>query len=219
MMTYVLRSLIGITGASSRRAYQGQPQSLVIGFVGSVFAISEYRDTVGSVLIGQIEPLMRGNFELAFLGVGPLHCADVPVVSRHFVRSRQWERGFQICAFGFPVDRVAELDAIAGITCRKADGLNELGIFGIALDFDGDANRTALDDFDLCRPANECTRRPLLVFKIHVPRRPLPWVVGRDRQANRRGQELAFELLIKDARYIAALVDRYAITFVFQFRF
>src|ERR1700738_4840493 len=88
---YVLCSLIRITATSSRRAYQSQPQSLVVGFVGTILAVGKYSYTVGPVLIRQIDPLMRGDFELTLLGIRSLHCADVPVVSRHPVRSCQRE--------------------------------------------------------------------------------------------------------------------------------
>src|ERR1700730_14092962 len=82
---YVLCSLIRVTATSSRRAYQSQPQSLVIGFVGTVLAVGEYGYTVGPVLIRQINPLMRGDFELTLLGIRSLHRAEVPVVGRHLV--------------------------------------------------------------------------------------------------------------------------------------
>src|SRR5438128_8066252 len=57
----ILRSLIGIGAASSRRAQQSQTQSFVIWFIRSILTVSEYGYAVGSILIRQIDPLMRGD--------------------------------------------------------------------------------------------------------------------------------------------------------------
>ena len=70
---------------------------------------------------------MRGNFKLALLRVRPLNGADLPIVGRVSVgcRERKWllSDWRPEC---LPVDRVAELNAIARIACRKADSLNKL---------------------------------------------------------------------------------------------
>ena len=58
VVSQILGALVGISAASSRRAHQGKPQGVVIGFIGSVFAIGENGDTESAALIGQINPLM-----------------------------------------------------------------------------------------------------------------------------------------------------------------
>src|SRR6267378_2406204 len=120
----VLSSLIGIGATSSRRAQQRQPQSFVVRFIRGVLTVCEYGYAVGSILIRQIDPLMRGDFELTFFGIRSLNRADVPVVRGHLVRSGERKRSFQICFFSLPIDHVAEFDAIAGITGSKTHGLN-----------------------------------------------------------------------------------------------
>ena len=50
--------------------------------------------------VGQIDPLVRGHFELLRLRGGPLDGADVPVISGHLVRGRQRESRLQIGLVG-----------------------------------------------------------------------------------------------------------------------
>src|SRR5881628_3004557 len=67
MATEVLCALIRIATARSRRAYQSQTQSSVVRFVRGVLAIGEHRHTIGSISVGEVDPLVRGDFELPLL--------------------------------------------------------------------------------------------------------------------------------------------------------
>ena len=58
VVSQILGALVGISATSPRRAHQGKPQGVVIGLIGSVFAIGENGDTESAALIGQINPLM-----------------------------------------------------------------------------------------------------------------------------------------------------------------
>ena len=112
----VLRSLIRITAARSGRANQSQSQRLVVRFVRGVLAIGQNRRTVSAGFVRQVDPLMRRNFELALFFVRPLNRADVSIVSRQIIRGGERKRRFQIRFLRFPIDDVAEFDAIAGVT-------------------------------------------------------------------------------------------------------
>src|SRR5205823_3181787 len=68
--TNVLGPLICITAARAGRANQGESQRLVIRFVGRVLTISQNRRAVGAILVREIDPLMRGDFELALFFIG-----------------------------------------------------------------------------------------------------------------------------------------------------
>src|SRR5579864_8254096 len=159
---------------------------------------------------------MRRYFELPFVLVRTLDRASVPVVRGKWVLCAEGESCFQIGFARFPVDRVAELDAIAGITCRKPDGLYEYRAFSFALDFNANSRRATFHDVDFCRPADEATRCALLVFEVHVPRRPPPRVVFQNRQPDWRGKHLAVELLIEERRNVAVPVQLDPVAAVFQ---
>src|ERR1044072_1827787 len=111
----VLRRLIRITRAwsNSRRAQQRQSQRLVIGFVRTVLAIGKDGNSKLSAAIHEIEPLMRRNFKLSLIVVATLNRADIPVVSRLIVCGSECKRRLEVRVRGFPIDHVAELDAIA----------------------------------------------------------------------------------------------------------
>src|SRR5215472_13075937 len=104
MMTQILRTLVGVTSAGSRSSNERQTQSVVVGLVRSIFAVSQHGHAVTSCLIGEIDPLVRGDFKLAFILVRPLDRSDIPVVGGQLVGCAQWECSFQICLFGVPVD-------------------------------------------------------------------------------------------------------------------
>src|SRR5207248_5454946 len=112
----VLRSLIRITAARSGRANQSQSQRLVVRFVRGVLAIGQNRRTVSTAFVCQIDPLMRRDFELTLFLVRPLDRANVPIVSRQIIRGGERKRYLQVRFLRFPIDDVAELDAIAGVT-------------------------------------------------------------------------------------------------------
>src|SRR5205085_12479327 len=151
MVPYVLRSLIVISAARSWSPDQRQPQRVVVRFVGGVFAISEYGGSVSAALIGEIDPLVRGNFKLPLFFVGTLNCADVPVVGRQIVAGAQREGRLQVGFLGLPVDVVGELDAIAGVARRKANNLDELRAFRVAFDLQRHPRRSVLDYRDFRR--------------------------------------------------------------------
>ena len=69
-----------------------------------------------TTLVREIDPLMRGDFKLTLRGVGSFDRTDVPVVGRQFILDGERKRRFQVSAFRFLIDDVAELDAIACIS-------------------------------------------------------------------------------------------------------
>jgi len=68
-------------------------------------------------LIGQINPLMRGDFKLPFVLIRTLDRSDIPVVRRHPVAGGQWKGGLQVGFLRLPINGVGKLDAIAGVPC------------------------------------------------------------------------------------------------------
>src|SRR6266853_4557461 len=66
MTANILSSLIGITTTRSWCAHERQPQSLVIRLIRTVLTVRKYRGAVRAGLVRQVDPLMRGDFELAF---------------------------------------------------------------------------------------------------------------------------------------------------------
>src|SRR5215472_10666806 len=112
---------------------------------------------------------MGSDLKFLFIVVAALDGADVPVVSCLGIFGGQRKSGFESSLFGFPVDGIGKLHAIAGIARRQADGLNKGRVFTLALNLKRDAYRTVLNDSHLCRSLNIRTRRLLLVSPIHVP--------------------------------------------------
>src|SRR5215471_21590788 len=104
----ILRELVAIgatiTATQAGSVDQCEAQRIVVRFVRSVFAIGEHSHAVGAACIGQIEPLMRSDFELLFIVVTALDCAYIPVVSRLGIFGGQRKSGFESSLFGFPVD-------------------------------------------------------------------------------------------------------------------
>src|ERR1700722_11461590 len=94
VMAKILRGLVGITAASAGGANEGETDGVIVGFVGSVFAIGEDGGTEVAGHVGEIDPLVRWDFEFFGLSGGTLECADVPVISGHFVGGGQRENGF-----------------------------------------------------------------------------------------------------------------------------
>src|SRR5882724_3684180 len=212
----VLRSLVYITAPSSRSANQSQSQCLIIRLIRSILTVSQNRRAERAGLIGQVDPLVRSDFELTLFGSRSLHRADVPVVGGQLVRRGQAKGCLQIRVLRLPINDVAKFDAIAGVACRETDRLHTFRVFGFAFDFDSDPRWTIFDDANLCRTTDERARCSLFVFKIHVPGRPLPRVVSRYRQTDGRRQELSADLLIEDARHVAVSVYRDSIACVLK---
>src|SRR5205814_2343143 len=136
---------------------------------------------ITAALVGEIDPLMRGDLELSLFFIWALDGPNVPVVSRQIVRRAERKGRFQICFLRLPIDHIAELDAIAGVPRRETYRLNELRGFSLAFDFDGHAHGSGFADSNPGFARNKTSRRALLVFEIHIPRRPLPRIVGRNR--------------------------------------
>src|SRR5439155_13298829 len=65
MAANVLSALICITTARSRCAEKRQADRLIIRFIRSIFAIGQNRHAVRATLVGEIDPLMRGDLELS----------------------------------------------------------------------------------------------------------------------------------------------------------
>src|ERR1700683_1867642 len=109
--TPILIELIGEVAAGTGlgrtgRANQRQADGLVVALVGSVLDVGQNGRAVGSVPIGQIDPVMRGDLELAVKSGWPLDCTDLPVVCGHGIGGRKWKNGLEICGKGSPVDYV-----------------------------------------------------------------------------------------------------------------
>src|SRR5271170_2776755 len=69
----------------SGRAYKGQADGMVIWLVGAVLVFGQDSSPEAAALVREIDPTMRGDFELALLRVGPLNGANIPVVSSIFI--------------------------------------------------------------------------------------------------------------------------------------
>src|SRR5215212_1705262 len=102
---------------------------------------------------------MRSNFKLALCCGGSLDRADIPVVGRELVLNCEWKRRLQIRGFGFPVDDVVELNAVAGVSRGKTDRLHELRVFNLALYLQCDAHRPILGNPHIRGYTDESTRR------------------------------------------------------------
>src|SRR5712671_318455 len=125
---------------------------------------------------------MRSHFELALIFVGTLDSSDIPVVCRHFVGCAQRKGNFQVGFASVPINRIDELDAIAGIACSQANGLHKTRPFSFASDLNRYSRWALLYDFYLCWATDKTFRRSLYIFEVHVPRRPLTGLVRRNRQ-------------------------------------
>ena len=118
VMAPILVSLVGITAVHAGRAQQGQTQSVVVRLVGTVLAIGKNGRAEAAAAVGEVDPLVRSDFELPLGGVGAAHRAESPIVSGVLITRGERERGLQIRIEGLPVNRLAELHAIAGIARR-----------------------------------------------------------------------------------------------------
>src|SRR5262245_31980852 len=155
----VLRALIRKASALGPwRANERQTNRLVIRFVRSIFTVCQYGYAECSILVCQIDPLMRSNLKLALGLVWPLNRANIPIVSCQIVCWADRKRSLKICFFGLPIDDVTELDPITGIACGETDSLRELGAFSLAQDFDRNAYRAALDHVNLCGTFHKIAR-------------------------------------------------------------
>ena len=214
--TNVLGGLVCIGAACSRSTQQRQPYCLIVRFVRSILTIGQQRNSIRATLVREIDPLMRGDLELSLFFVRPLDGSDVPVVSRQIVRRAERKCRLQICFLRLPIDHVAEFDAIAGVTRRETYRLNELRRFSLAFDFDGHARGSGFADSNSRFARNKTSRRPLLIFEVHIPRGPLPRIVCRYGQSKRSREQFAVELFVEDARHIAFLIYSDAIASIFK---
>src|SRR3984885_5131330 len=139
----------------SRRTQQSHANDLIGGFVRAVLHVGQKIHPIVSTLVGQINPTMRGRLVLARLRIGPLDGADVPAISCFGIRGAKRKSGLEVGPCCLPVDRIAEIDAVAGIARSKADGLYKSGAFGLPRNFEGDARRTILTDANLWGPTDK----------------------------------------------------------------
>src|SRR5215469_11634164 len=216
VMADVLSCLIGISARNAGGTDQGKADGIVIRLVGAILAISKDGRPELVAHVSEIDPLVGSDFELLGLCRGSLNSSDVPVVSRQFIRGSEREGRFQIRFFSVPVNDVSELNAFATVSCRKPDGLRESRTLCLARNLKCDANGPLLNNADFRRTAHIGAWCCLLLIPIHVPRRPLFWIVVRDRKASRGREKLSACGLIEDAEYIAVLVDLYAVVIIFQ---
>src|SRR2546422_3155101 len=149
MTANVLSALIRVATARAGRANQRQADRLIVRFIRSILAVGQQSHTIRATLVGEIDPLMRGDLELSLFFIRALDGPDVPVVSRKIVRRAERKRRFQICFLRLPINHVTEFDAIAGVACRETYSLNELRRFSLAFDFDRHARWSGLDDVNL----------------------------------------------------------------------
>ena len=184
VVSQILRALIRITSARSRRTNECQSNGVIIRLVRSVLAIRENCGAEFSGRIGQINPLVRRDFELFRLRGRPLDCADVPVISRPLVRSRKSKRRLQIGFLRVPIDHVGKLHALPRVPGRQADGLHELRSSCFSGNFHSHPCRPVFRHTNLRRASDICLRGGLLLLPVHIPRRPLLRIVIGNRKTN-----------------------------------
>src|SRR5207248_598825 len=129
--------------------------------------------------------------------VGALNRTNVPVVGCLRIRRAERERSLQRGLLRLPVNRIAELYAIAAVACAESHGFYELGAFGFARDLHCNPYRTIFHHTHFRRTANESARRLLLVGPIHVPRRPVEWCFSLEREARGSGEQFLVYLLVE----------------------
>src|SRR3954454_9915084 len=83
VMAEILRPLVGISAANAGGANQSQADGVIVRLVRSVLAVGQDGGPELSAHISEIDPLVRGNFELLRFRRGALDGADVPIVGRH----------------------------------------------------------------------------------------------------------------------------------------
>src|SRR6185369_1544962 len=108
-------------------------------------AVGKNGDAECSTAISEIEPLVRRHFKLPLVVVAALNRADVPVVSRVWIRSRERESRFQIRTACVPVNDAAELYSISSIACGQTHCLLKLRTLCFAHDLNGHADRSILN--------------------------------------------------------------------------
>src|ERR1700733_8881567 len=85
VMAEILTALIGISAFYAGSADESETQSIVRGFVRGILVIRENCCAESAAGVGEIDPLMGGNFKLALFFIGALDGADVPIVGSHFI--------------------------------------------------------------------------------------------------------------------------------------
>jgi hypothetical protein len=97
------RGLVGIAPPHARRADQGEAESAVVRLVRGVLAIGEDGRPERAAPVGEIDPLVRGDLELAVEVGRPLDRPDVPVIRREGIRGGEREDGLEMGFPGHPV--------------------------------------------------------------------------------------------------------------------
>ena len=125
-------------------------------------------------MIGEIDPLMRGNFELALDLRWDADGADVPVISGVGIGCGEREVALTFDARPFQSMALAELDAVAGVAGGEANGGDELGTFELARDFERQRGPGRSPTMRTARRAADVgARRGVHLVPIHVPGGPL----------------------------------------------
>src|SRR2546427_89898 len=222
MVAPILRGLVAVllsvTFTEAGTVEKGQAQGAVVRLIRAVLAVRKHSHTVSATSVGEVEPLVRGNFVLLGVIVASLNGADIPIVGRLRIRSGQGEASLEGGLAGLPVDDIGEFDTIAGATGRETDRLDEPGGFGFAFDLEGHTNRTVFGDAYPGRPLDKGARRLLLVCPVHIPGGPIPGLFSLERQTRWGGKEFAVDGLVEDAGHVAVLVHLDAVAGVFQRR-
>src|SRR5579884_1857608 len=81
MVADVLRALVLVSAASSRRANQSEANSVIAWLIGAVFLIGQDGFAERAALVGEVDPLVGCHLELAIVFIGALDGPDVPVIS------------------------------------------------------------------------------------------------------------------------------------------
>src|SRR5271166_1005140 len=76
VMSNILRPLVRVTAARSRRADQRQANRMVVRLIRSILAIGQDGRAELAPRVGQIDPLMGWHFEFFRLRSRPFNCPD-----------------------------------------------------------------------------------------------------------------------------------------------
>src|SRR6266699_4310346 len=216
VVSKILRALVEITSACAGCSDQSQPERVVVGFVRSILAIGKDGRAKLAAHISEVDPLMRWHLELLWLRSGSFDRTDVPAVRCHAIRGCHRERRFEVRLFCIPVDHIRELHTFTRIARRKPYRLAKARPSTLTRYFQGHTRGAAFHNTNLRRTADVCLWCGLLLVPIHIPRRPLPRIIVRDRKAGRRGEQLPANRFIENARDVTARIQLYAVVLVFK---
>src|SRR3989442_15792550 len=108
MVAPILRDLVAVvlsvTFTEAGSVEKGQAQGAVVRLIRAVLAVRKHSHAVSATSVGEIEPLVRGNFVLLGVVVASLNRADIPVVGSLRIRSGRGEGSLEGGLAGLPVD-------------------------------------------------------------------------------------------------------------------